>query len=51
VVPEKFPQQSFNPIPLYGFTQSFGRNHSQAGPLKIIFGHRDDKMCGMPVIT
>jgi PAS domain S-box-containing protein len=38
VVPEKFPQQSFNPIPLYGFTQSFGRNHSQAGPLKIIFG-------------
>jgi hypothetical protein len=36
---------------LYGFTQSFGRHHSQAGPLQIIFGHRDDKMCGMPIFA
>jgi hypothetical protein len=36
---------------VYSFTQSFGRNHPQAGPLKIVFGHRDDEMCSMPILA
>ena len=51
MVSEKFPQQSFDPIPSYGLTQPFGRYHSQAGTMQIIFGHRDDKMRGMPIFA
>jgi hypothetical protein len=34
---------------LYGLTQSFGRDHPQSGPVKIIFGQGDDKMSGVPI--
>jgi hypothetical protein len=46
---EKFPQEPFNPIPSYSFSQSFGRYHSQARPTKIIFGQRDNKMRRVPI--
>jgi hypothetical protein len=46
---EKFPQEPFNPIPSYSFSQSFGRYHSQARPTEIIFGQRDNKMRRVPI--
>lgn len=49
--PEKFPQEAFNPIPLYGFPQFFGRDHSQTGPMQVIGSQRNNEMCGVPILA